>query len=162
MVLLGGAWNSAVGQVYDLTKLKSVCVQGAGPSDVLQVLGVSMEATKNHVYVLLKGKLPRLWAEPYIGRDEGPCAVTAPMLSFVLDVGIGKTVSGMKTGYYGMVLLALIRPTVWESGQAGRGIAYYNSILLTGPISEGKQRVIIVLEELLTDFAAEYYKAGNP
>ena len=71
LVLAGGALNSAVGQAYDLTKLKSVCIAVDLSAEATQDHGLNAEAIKNHAYVWLKAKLPRLqigrWGRKRIG-----------------------------------------------------------------------------------------------
>ena len=161
LVLLGGAWDSAVGVAYDVTKLKSLCV----PSGKLSVAAMqdhdlSREAIKNHVYVWLRGKLPKLRVERFTGAYRGACSADKPTLYARVSIGTSKG-KGTKVGYYGQVSIVMDRRTTWESGKVGWGIAYSAGTLLTGPMGSARTHVNDVLEELLTEFAAEYYKAGN-
>ncbi|MFQ5852937.1 MAG: hypothetical protein ACE5JU_20445 [Candidatus Binatia bacterium] len=163
LVLLGGALNSAAGVTFDLTKLKSVCVlvEDLTPESA-QELGLSKEAIRKYVYIWLKGKLPRLVVEQHTGAYTGACKRTAPSLWVKVLLRIGKTTDGRKTRYYGMVLINLERRTRWENGNLGKGVAYFEGSILTGPIQNAARGVNGGLDYALTDFAAEYYKAGNP
>ena len=65
-------------------------------------------------------------------------------------------------GYFADVQLALHRETVWKSGNVGWGIAYTRAIMAKGSKAIFRKHINEVLDTILTDFAAEYYKAGNP
>ncbi len=164
LVLAGGAWASAAGIAYDLTKLKSVCVfVDALDPDIERHLGLSKEAISNHVYVWLKGKLPRLRVERYTGTRTGVCEFRAPTIRVNVNLGVGTTVGGRKTAYYGSVEIRLVRKTQWETGRAEVGVAYDNGMAITGSLkSSSANHVYDSLDDLLTDFAAQYYEAGNP
>ena len=122
---------------------------------------LSREAIKNHVYVWLRGKLPKLRVERFTGAYRGACSADKPTLYARVSIGTSKG-KGTKVGYYGQVSIVMIRLTTWESGKVGLGVAYAGAKILSGPMGKAKTHVKDVLEELLTDFAAEYYKAGNP
>ncbi len=108
------------------------------------------------MYVWLKGKLPRLKIE-----RGGACTSYGPDLW--ADVFIQTTtMAGKKIGYIGYVSISVTRRTRWESERDGRGIAYTGITLLQGPMTGAMTHVSRLLDSLLTDFAAEYYKAGNP
>ncbi len=163
LVLLGGAWDSAAGTAYDLTKLKSLCV-ATEPLTAIekQDLALSYEAIQNHVYVWLKSKLPRLGRiGQFTGTWTGVCASDAPTLMVITNLGVSSA-GGRKIGFYGHIIIKVVRTTLWESGMAGSGIAYFDTTILTGPMDRARAAVNDELEDLLTDFAAEYYKAGNP
>ncbi len=164
LVLVGGGWASAEGIAYDLTKLKSVCVYvDALDRDIYRHLGLSKEAISNHVYVWLKGKLPRLRVDRYTGTHTGACEFRAPTIRVTVSLGVGTTVGGRKTDYYGSVRIQLIRKTQWETGEDIVGVAYDNGTIITGPLkSSSANHVYDSLDDLLTDFAAQYYEAGNP
>ena len=162
LVLLGGAWNSAVaGVAFDLTKLKTLCVavEKLDP-DIERHLGLSQEAVINHVFVWLKAKLPRLRIVRHTGKETAACMRSHSLLMVNAHLGVGKA-GGRKTGFYGSLIIHLIRSTVWETGEAGAGIAYHGGMIIKGPLTSTKY-VYDSLDELLTEFAAEYYKAGNP
>ncbi len=162
LVLLGGAWDSAVGVAYDLTKLKSLCVDSVELSvAAMQDHDLSKEAIKNHVYVWLKGKLPKLRVERFTGVYRGTCSADNPTLYANVNIDTSETKRG-KMGYYGNVKIVVKRRTTWESGKVGLGIAYSAGTILTGPMGDARAHVNEGLDLLLTDFAAEYYKAGNP
>ncbi len=163
LVLLGGAWNSAVrGAAADLTKLKSLCVISEKLSaDAMQDHSLSKEAITNHVYVWLKGKLPGLRVERFTGAYTGACSVGKPRL--FISVNIETDMIGRKKiGYFGAVNITMTRVATWETGSVSMAIAYSAGKILTGPMGKAGTHVNRLLEEILTDFAAEYYKAGNP
>ena len=159
LVLLGGAWKSAAGLSLDLTNLKIVCIEKAnfrGP----QVVGLSQEEITNYVYVLLKGKLPRLQVELYTGAKKGACVPGASFMEVIVDldrpqIGTGRTL-------YGGVTVYLYRRAFWESGKSGMGIAYKEVYFIIGSSDNVKHYVDNALDNFVTEFAAEYYKAGNP
>ena len=162
LVLAGGAWNSAAGIALDLTKLRSVCVRVEDlPSEARQEFGLSREVIGKHVYVWLKGKIPGLEVVRFPGTYPGDCSVTAPTLFVTIALDTLRT-GGTKTGFYGSATIQLLRIAVWETGDTGPGIAYDQRSILTGPSHGAVQAVNEALDEILTDFAAEYYKAGNP
>jgi len=157
LVLAVGASNYATGFAYDLTKLKSVCVEVEDLTDISKYdFGLYNEAIEKHVYVWLKGKLPRLKIE-----RSGACTPSGPYLWVGVSIDIDK-MGGKKVGYYGAVSIHVTRQTRWETGRVGRGIAYRHDIILSGPMTGAMTHVSKQLDRLLTDFAAEYYKAGNP
>lgn len=161
IIVIGGSWNSAAGITYDLTKLRSVCVRVDPLSpDVKRDLGLSEESIRSYVFVWMKGKLPRLRVERYAKRYGG-CTPNAPTLWIIVAIDISTT--GIRNaGYYGSVKIRLVRRTRWDSGRRGRGIAYSYSTIFEGPMSGAGQHVNTILDDLLTDFAAEYQKARNP
>ena len=158
LVFAGGAWNFADGIAFDLTKLKSICVSiDSFPSQATQ-LGLSENEIGNHVYVWLKGKLPRAKVERYPTTDTGVCAVSASHLWVNINIAFLDD----RKGFYGVVEISVVRKTTWESDEIGIGIAYLQNFRIRGPIGQAAQQVKNVLDQILTDFAAEYYKAGNP
>ena len=163
LVLLGGAWNSAVGGAsLDLTKLKSLCVDTEElPPTATQDHNLSKEAIKNYVYVWLKGKLPRLRVERFRGAHKGLCSPGKPYLYVNVNIRTSKA-NGMRIGFYGNVHVYITRLTTWETGNVSLGIAYFSNTILIGPMGKARSLVNDAFELLLTDFAAEYYKAGNP
>lgn len=69
---------------------------------------------------------------------------------------------GTKTGYFGHMSIKLTRITRGKEGQSRIGIAYNNGTKLTGPDARNVVNdVKAALDGVLTDFVAEYYKAGN-
>ncbi len=161
LVLLGGAWNSAAGHAYDVINLKSVCIQMEDLSaDVKREFGLSKKTIENYVYVSLKGKLPRLRIELYTGTLAGACldSTRAPQLWVTITI---KKIP-QRAGYFGAVELDLTRPARWESGEDWYGISYSKTSILSGPMGKAREHINLILDELLTDFAAVYYKAGNP
>ena len=163
LVLADGTWNSTAGVALDLTKLKSVCVKVETlSSEARREFGLSREAIKKHVYVWLKGKLPRLRVERFTGTFAGLCDVKAPTLFVTINLDTLETTGAAIRGYYGSAEIQLWRIALWESGNTGHGIAYDNGSIIGGPSHAVVRAVNEVLNELLTDFAAEYYKAGNP
>jgi hypothetical protein len=156
LVLFGGAWDSATGTVYDLSKLKSVCVGTKPLAGEGKSLGLNREEIISYTYVWLKGKLPRLQVGRWTGTPTGACKGN------ILFVRVTMTRLSGGRGYSGVVEIQLVRPTLWESGISGLGIAYLRHYILTGPPGAAVQHVNETLDALLTDFAAEYYEAGNP
>jgi len=154
LVLAAGTWNSASPIAFNFTKLESVCVDSEYLGAEEKSLGLNREAITSYTYVWLKGKLPRLQVERHTGTPTGACKNSLFVRVNLDDLNGGR-------GYYGMVGIQLVRPTLWESGISGHGVAYVRGYILTGSTNAG-QHVNRILDSLLTDFAAEYYKAGNP
>lgn len=160
-ILVAGLWNSAHGITYDLTKLRSICVTVEPLSaDVRQDFGLSEESIGNYVFVRLQGKLPGLRVQRY-AKTYGGCMRNAPTLRIILSLDSSNTGDG-KAGYYGSAKIRLVRRARWDSGSLGLGIAYSSSTIFRGPMSGAGGHVNTILDDLLSDFAAEYYKAGNP
>jgi hypothetical protein len=158
LVLAGGAWNSAIGLAYDLSKLKSICVDvGELSTAAKQKFGLSREDIGNQVYVWLKSKLPKLQVKIYTEAKNEMCSIYVPTMWIYVNLGI--VAAGGESGYYGSVHLTLTRKTRWESGKVGAGIAYNKQGILTGPTKNARNAVFKILADLLTDFAAEYHKA---
>jgi len=163
LVFAGGAWNSAAGFAYDLSKLKSICVLAEDlPTTSKRYFNLSPKEIKNHVYVWLKAKLPRLQIEISTGAEKGACSLHAPDLWVNVTLGIAKTVGGDIMGFYGDISLKITRSARWESGKVSKGIAYNKNFILFGPTRSARENVFQTIDDILTDFAAEYYKAGNP
>jgi hypothetical protein len=159
VALILSAWGSAAGTAFDLTKLSSICIEVEELShEARQDLGLEKEAIGKYVYVLLKAKVPRLGVIQGYIKD---CPPQMPALYVVVSLGVGE-IGGRKTDYYGEVGAFLTRRAVWESGNRGLGIAYYHGVMITGPLRAAREAINSALDRLLTDFAAEYYKAGNP
>ena len=158
LVLAGGGWKlEAARLVFDLTKLKSVCVladTGVDTSD----FGLTKETIGNHVYVWLKGKLPKLQLERGTGTDTDTCVSGASNLW--ANVNLWSFREG--AGYFGEVEIALQRETIWKTGNVGWGIAYFHAMSVKGSKATVRKHINEILDTILTDFAAEYYKAGNP
>ncbi len=161
LVLLGGAWNSAVGQDYDVTKVESLCLEAASNAPVAQDFGISNEDIVNHAYVFLKSKLHRLQMKRFAGELKGLCAPRKPSLFVIVNLNTPR-VGERKLGYFGNVGVSLVRATLWESGKVGTGIAYRGSTILIGPPGGAREGLNKALDYLLTNFAAKYYEAGNP
>ena len=161
IILLVGSWHSAEGVTYDLTKLNSICVSVEPLStDVRQDFGLSEDSIGNYVFVRLQGKLPGLRVQRN-AETYGGCRRNAPTLRIILSLDSSNTGDG-KAGYYGSAKIRLVRRVRWESGSLGLGIAYSSSTIFQGPMSGAGEHVNTILDELLSDFAAEYYRAGNP
>ena len=170
LVLAGGAWKPAAGDTLYLAKLKSLCVPPAffGPeTEKFEAFGLSKEAIADYAYVWLKSKLPRLTLERERGRvcyppEEWGKSIPRPFLTIQVNVGQVKLMSGTQIAYCGNVSIRLTRLTTWEGGELRFGIAFIDGSTIFGPASTIVSRVNKVLEDVLTDFAVEYYKAGNP
>ncbi|MFQ5989514.1 MAG: hypothetical protein ACE5K9_06335 [Candidatus Methylomirabilales bacterium] len=159
LVLSGGVWHAAAGVTFGLSQLKSVCVR-VGPLDPdSRSLGLSEEAVGNHASMRLKDKLPKLQVERYRGTDTGDCAHNAPRLWVQVDL---VPLWDARHGYFGMLEIRLMRTAQPGSGKVGRGIGYEGNIALRGHLATAPKDVNKGLDSLLREFAAEYYKAGNP
>ena len=162
LVLAGGAGNSDAQVAYDLTKLKSLCIHiGELSTKARQDHNLSEGSIGSHIYVWLKSKLPRLQVDQYSGQFTGTCETNKPSLFANVHLSTA-TFQGAKAGYFGSIELEVIRSTFWESGKQGLGIAYTDSSIHTGPMGAAEKHILSSLDKLLTKFAAEYYKAGNP
>jgi len=163
LVLAGGAWNFATGMVYDLTKLKSICIIVEDLTlETRKDHGLSREAIGQFAYVSLKGKLPRVRMELFTGVSEGICDVFNPLLFVRVMVETSESVGGDRIGHYGYVGLLLVRRATWESGRRAGGGAFISDLIISGSMGAAWKVVKDALDVVLTTFAAEYYKAGNP
>lgn len=154
-LLCGSAPLYVQGLTYDLTKLTRLCVETEELSSAaVSDHGLSQESLLNFAYVALKAKLPRLELQPRAGSCDDTLWIIVS-----LDT---RTRDGVKTGSYGAVRISVTRPTLWLSGKVGSGIAYERGQIFMGRMGSAARLVNTALEELLTNFAAEYYKAGNP
>jgi len=155
LVLATGARTAAESIPYDASKLKSVCVRVENTPFPAEVFGLTKDALGNYAYVWIKGKLPKLAADYGTGRA---CETGTPSLWITVNIDSLDQVRG----YYGVVDVHLVRRTLWETGERGLGIAYSASTIFKGGSRNAELQVKLILDELLTEFAAEYYKAGNP
>ncbi len=118
-------------------------------------LALTEKDLKNHVFVLLRSKLPRLAVKES----------TKSSIRISTDLSIGTGGEGkIKLFYYGHVSLTLSRPVIYEeTGKSGYGIAYQATHSLTGPFRRevASTHVREVLDRLLTLFAADWYR-DNP
>ncbi|MFQ5989402.1 MAG: hypothetical protein ACE5K9_05755 [Candidatus Methylomirabilales bacterium] len=160
-ILVAGSWSSVHGVTYDLTKLRTVCVRVEPLSpDVRRDFGLSEESIRNYIFVRLQGKLPRLRVQRH-AQTYGGCTRNSPTLRVIVSLDTSPIGNG-KIGYYGSAKIRLVRRTRWDSGSTGLGIAYSSSTIFVGPMSDAGEHVNSILDDLLSDFAAEYYRAGNP
>ena len=163
LVFADGVWTSAVGGlVGDLSKINSLCVfvENLG-IDAKRAHHLSEEIIQKHIYIWLKGKLPKVQTVRHTGRFEGLCGPKSPTLSTLINIITSETASGKRKGFSATVEIFLTRGTLWDSGKKGLGIAYLASIQISGSMVRTRPLIKNAIERLLADFAAEYYKAGN-
>jgi hypothetical protein len=138
--------------IQGLAKLPqiNIVIETIGP--MAKELGLTVSDIKSQVVVALRNKVPKL----RISESASD--------SFYVDVQVsaGKTVSGQKTDYYGMVQLKVFRlGTIVATNMTRRVIVWDTRGILTGPLSDARIGVNEALDIVITSFAADWLRA-NP
>ncbi len=103
----------------------------------------------------VKATLPRL-------RASGNVCPSFNVLTLFITLDETQLATGQAVGYYGSVRLTLQRMVIiLDTGKRELGSIWTLSLALSGSRNP-RDHVTRLLERLLTDFAADYYRAGNP
>ena len=138
----------------NLTGLRKVSIVVKDLDRVEKELGLNEDELKAHVLVLLWSKLPRL----AVSESGTPVVHVAPLIEFI------KTEGGKKTGYYGFVLIRIVRRIIIvETSKDTEASVWGEAFSVIGPLDFGNavNNVRGVLDRLLTEFAADWYR-DNP
>jgi len=115
-------------------------------------LGLNENDIKNHVFVLLRSKLPRL-----VVKDS-----VIPYVFINVSVGKDRSIDGQIIGYYGSVSVQVMREvTINKTGSSAIADLWQYSRNITGPMGSTDSHIRAVLDKILTDFAADWYR-DNP
>ncbi len=139
--------EESAGQYGGLTELSDVRIVVEELSRKEKKLGLSEDQVENHVFVLLQSKLRRRLVndsvEPYI----------------YININVGITDGG---DYYGTVKVDIYRQvTINKTGKIFLASVWSGDISLTGPQRDAVNHVRSLLDQLLTIFAAAWYR-DNP
>jgi len=137
-----------IGKVNRILKVGSAAQKRKLDKAVTEING---RITRNHVLFLLRTKLPRLLVE-----DSALSRVH-------INVDVGDIRTGSEVlAYYGSVSMGVTRMvTIMETRKVTLAFLYNSTIRLTGPPSRTSENVRGVLDQLLTGFAAAWYR-DNP
>ena len=139
--------EESAGQYGGLTELSEVKIVVEELSREEKKLGLSEDQVKNHVFVLLQNKLRRRLVQdsvkPYV----------------YVNINVGITDRG---DYYGTVKVDIYRQvTINKTGKIFLASVWSGGISLTGPEGDAVNHVRSLLDQLLTGFAAAWYR-DNP
>lgn len=116
--------------------------------------GITENALEDTLLVGVKTKLPRLRVEPSCSN----------LLYLNVMFGSTRTVGGGEATnrYGGTVLLEVHRKAViLDTADTALVIVWQKGRLRAGSLP-ARAKILSAVDELITSFAAEYYKAGNP
>jgi len=144
--------RESVGQGGVLAELNAIDIVVMDLTSFEKRLGLSKEAISNQVLVLLRSKVPRL-----IVTD------TANSVVFI-DVSVDaiRTTQDSNFGHYGYVVVSIGRQvTIMETGRFGGGFIWLQHAGFNGPQPNLHGNINMALDQLLTAFAAAWYR-DNP
>jgi len=158
MVLLAGVQcepqeTKAVG----LKRLRQTSIVAATLDADAKTLGLSRKSLESQMLVGLRRDIPKLAV-----RESA-----IPTLDLQVTVLRNILVGGQKRGFTVCVALSMVRPvTILEDVGVGEvaltfATVWYEGALLRGPRESIRQQVKDSIDELLTEFAADYYRQ-NP
>ncbi len=142
----------AVGQSGQLAKMSSVTIE-VNLNPTTEELGIIKDEIKNHILVFLRSKLPRLAV-----KESGYPSLEVAIQLQLLNIG-GQN---EEVGYHGVVVgyvkdyvshlttKKVIFATLWTNGFTSSGLS-----------NSASTNVNQVLDRLLTDLAADWYR-DNP
>jgi len=143
--------KESVGQNGELAKLNEVKIVLAALTSEQKKLGLKTQAITDHALVLLRSKLPRLSV-----KDSA-----IPYVYININIGIGK-VGGVARDYYGAIRVEIKRHVIINTtGKSFYAVVWDTGMRVTGPMNDAVDESRIVLELLLTQFAADWYR-DNP
>jgi len=120
---------------------------GAVLADPRDGAGLTEDGLRDALYVGLRAKVPRLAVHRACGDTLRLVVVVA---SPTPDV------------FYGTADMALLRRAiVVDTGQFVRSEVWRMTYVLYGPPSGARGQVLGLVDEMLTRFAADYYRSGN-
>jgi len=137
-----------------LTGLREVRLEIKDLSRIEKELGLNEDSIKDHAFVLLRSKLPRL----AVSESATSFVHVAPIIHFVTNQG------GKKTGYYGFVLIRVFRRVMIVEIRKVTEVSVWEEIIsIIGPLGSGHAATNVreSLNELLTNLAADWYR-DNP
>jgi len=140
------ALKGKLGNLKELT----ILVEEVGP--IGEKLGLTEKGLADEILVQLRAKLPRL-----------KIVVRRPLPSsdyLYLNVTIGELPGG---GHWGNVLLQMMREVIVTATAETRSASVWpDNVIFRGPPGDAPRQVLEGIGELVTKFAADYYRAGNP
>jgi len=145
-------------KIGPLTSLRQTSIQVETLNADAKALGLSKKSLESQLLVGLRRDIPRLAIRESV----------FPRLHLQVAVLLVTTVGGRETGFSAYVALTMKRPiTILEDvglGEVTRTIAtvWFRGELLAGPRRSIRQQVKDSIEELLTEFAADYYRQNPP
>ena len=115
-------------------------------------IGLNERSMRNQILVSLKSKLPRLQVSDEIGKGI-----------FGVNVYLDTYRIGQReTLYYGAITTSAMRTVVIkETGQSSVAFVWTETFMIAGPSNKIRNGVREALHELLTQFAAQWYR-DNP
>ena len=141
----------SAGQNGQLAKLSEVKIVVEKLSRETKELGLKVGDIKNHAFVLLRSKLPRL-----VVKDS-----SAPYIYIRINIGKGKSGDSV-AGYYGAVIVEVKRiVTISKTGRVAFASLWNDGTILIGPKGGAVSVVREVLDVFLTTVAADWYR-DNP
>jgi len=139
------------GQNGQLAKLSEVKLVVAELSSEAKELGLNKDDIRNHVFVFLRSKLPRL----VVKESPGPIVKISIILQH-LDSGT------VQSGYCGGIRFQIFRPvTINKTGTLIAANVWELSHSFYGPQSNSPTHVRAMLDTSLNNFAADWYR-DNP
>ena len=130
------------------------CIQvGVSTPDAAPTLGPSPDELRQALLVAVRSKLPRLVVSE-------TCTDRLRLWFYLKDISS----AGRLDAFYGHMELKLFRPALLLDSRASITPAVWASTVayFHGPKSGARERSFRFLDELVTQFAAEYYEAENP
>ena len=142
----------ALRSVKNLRSLQCASILVEDLSTNAQRLGIRKEEIEISMLVSLKARLPRL-------RIDSGCS---PSLYIALTILEDKTVGGEPLGFTAYMNFEVSRMVlILSTGENGYVPVWSNGYLFTGPLTALRRNVMDQIEARTTNFAADYYKAGN-
>jgi len=140
----------SVAQYGYLAKLSEVKIVVEYLGSEEKKLGLKKDEIENYVLVFLRSKLPRL-----VIKEALPFVYIRVTMRFSRQRGI-------KVGYFGAVQVIITRPVyIQKTGQDVKADVYEKLTVINGPLKSAVSEVRETLDELLTKFAADWYR-DNP
>jgi len=142
--------GKSAGQYGELAKLSEVRIVVEDLESEEKELGLKEDDIKNHVFVFLRSKLPRLAV-----KESSPYVYIRVTMRFSRQ-------EGRKIGYFGAVQVMITRQVyIQKNSQATWATVWERLFIINGPLKEAVPAVRDTLDVLLTQFAADWYK-DNP
>ncbi|MEE8113286.1 MAG: hypothetical protein V3T23_02920 [Nitrososphaerales archaeon] len=148
LVLMVPVESAATGE---LAKLMEVKILVGNLSKESMEEGLNEEDIKNHVFIFLRSKLPRLKVSE----------INGPYVGIIVHLDHTET-GGKKDGYFGLVEVEVGRSVlIIENKNITLTSVWSRSAILSGPLGNASTDVMKWLDRLLTSFAAAWY-VDNP
>jgi len=144
--------KESAGQYGGLAGLTEVKIEVEELSYDAKELGLTEAQLKDHILVFVQSKLPRL----AVAKSINPFIVASINLAYT------KTVSGERIGFHGSIDLKIYRTVVvLKTAKTVLAPVWTRSFSLSGRPSSARSQVREILDDLLTKFAADWYR-DNP